>query len=127
MSDILVVDDELPIQDLLTMLCGREKIPYRIAVNGHRALALARESWPAAVLLDMGLPEPLDGWTTWARLEELAAGRPLRVILFTSMDMSPAEETEFAARGGRAVIGKPPDTRQLVQWLRDLLAEAPVE
>jgi CheY-like chemotaxis protein len=123
MSDVLVVDDELPIHDMIDLVLGRAHIPYRLAINGRQALTLAQESWPAVVLLDVGLPAPLTGWETWRRLRRRAAGRPLRVVLFTASDLSGAEQRNFEAWGGRKLLKKLAERGELVAVLRSLLAE----
>jgi CheY-like chemotaxis protein len=123
-NDVLIVDDELAIQDYAEMTLSRLNVPYRLAFSGQQALQKADEGWPAVVLLDVGLRLSISCWDTWAGLQTLARGRPLRVLLFTAGDLTPTEEAQLRARGGLGVVPKPPDTRQLVQLLRHCVAEA---
>jgi two-component system KDP operon response regulator KdpE len=76
---ILVVDDELPIQKLLSY--GLEELGYKVIVagSGEDALRLIASDSPNCLLLDVGLPK-MDGIET---LRELRTFSQIPVIMLT--------------------------------------------
>ena len=105
MNDVLVVDDDAGVRQFLKAALARYRLPFRVAVNGARALEAAVAAWPTVVLLDLGLPDA-DGWAVWDRLSAVAAGRALRVVLLSG-ESGPAVEANVRARGGLGVLRKP--------------------
>jgi PAS domain S-box-containing protein len=82
---ILVVDDspiELKLTARILGQAGYEIIP---ATSGAHALALARESRPDLVLLDLNMPE-MDGYEVCRRLKEDEATRAIPVVLYSVRD-----------------------------------------
>lgn len=88
-SAVLVVDDErvwrLILETDLTML------GYRVATarDAEEALRLARTERPEVAIVDLMLPEPIDGWALLDRLR--AQGTPLPVIFYTAYPAFPSE------------------------------------
>ncbi|HZV51873.1 MAG TPA: response regulator [Candidatus Dormibacteraeota bacterium] len=79
---VLVVDDEQVWR--LILETDLRMLGYRVAVarDAQEALALARRERPRVAIVDLMLPEPLDGW---ALVEELRAqGTPTPVILYSA-------------------------------------------
>lgn len=122
MNDVLIVDDDAGVRQFLKVALTRQKRPFRVAVNGARALEAAEADWPCVVLLDLGLPDS-DGWAVWDRLAEVAAGRPLRVVLLSG-DLGAAVDAEARARGGLGVLRKPIRPDQLAARLDPIFKEA---
>ncbi|MBV8895989.1 MAG: PAS domain S-box protein, partial [Acidobacteriaceae bacterium] len=58
---VLVVDDDAAARDLICRSLERAGIPTAEAQNGRAALKLARELNPAAITLDVVMPD-MDGW-----------------------------------------------------------------
>jgi len=82
---ILVVDDS-PIELKLTArMLGHAGYEVIAATNGPQALALARESRPDLVLLDLNMPQ-MDGYEVCRRLKEDAATRTIPVVLYSVRD-----------------------------------------
>ena len=71
---VLVVDDEAPLTELLSMALRYEGWEVRTAADGAGALRAAREFRPDAVVLDVMLPD-MDGLEVLARLRRDTAGR----------------------------------------------------
>ena len=117
---ILVVEDEPSVQALLVELLEGHGFPYRMAGDGETALALANEQWPAVVLLDLTLPGELDGWQVWDGLQQIAAERPQKIILFTAV-LDSLGEQEAQRRGVYAVARKPIKPRELIAVLQGAL------
>jgi CheY-like chemotaxis protein len=81
-SCVLVVDDEQVWR--LILETDLRMLGYRVAVacDAQEALALARRERPRAAIVDLMLPEPMDGW---ALVEGLRAqGTPTPVILYSA-------------------------------------------
>ena len=57
---ILVVEDDAPVRNLITMTLNAHQYRYITAVNGEEAVMMAAASNPDIILLDLGLPD-LDG------------------------------------------------------------------
>jgi CheY-like chemotaxis protein len=86
-STILVVDDERAWRVILET--DLRMLGYRVSVaqDAAEALERARRDRPRAAIVDLMLPEPMDGWGLLARLR--AQGTPLPVILYTAHPVLP--------------------------------------
>lgn len=88
-SAVLVVDDErvwrLILETDLTML------GYRVATarDAEEALTLAKSERPDVAIIDLMLPEPIDGWALLDRLH--AQGTDVPVIFYTAYPVFPGE------------------------------------
>jgi len=123
MHDLLVVEDELSVREFIRATLKRAQIPFRMAAGGTQALALARASWPGAVLLDLTLPGRLDGWQVWDALSQMAEGRSLPVVLFTADDLEIAQRTRVE-REACGVLQKPVSSTQLVAVAKQALEKS---
>jgi PAS domain S-box-containing protein len=105
---VLIADDDPLIHQLLVSELSREGIKVVVAEDGVSALRLAREKAPAAIVLDLYLPQ-LDGWTVLAELKADPVLARTPVIL-----MSVAEERArgFAA-GAADYLVKPFEPQRL--------------
>jgi DNA-binding response OmpR family regulator len=79
---LLVVDDDPDLQALLRMILGRN---YEVseAVFGEQAVALALESIPDLILLDLMLPD-IDGLEVCRRLKADSRTRSVPIILVSA-------------------------------------------
>ena len=112
----LVVDDEVPLTQVLTSYLEREHFEVRVAHNGVDALALARETGPDLVLLDLALPG-LDG---------LEVCRVLRTFSDAYVVMLTARDAELDTIVGLSIgaddyVTKPFSPRELVARIRAML------
>src|SRR6185369_310872 len=64
---VLVVDDDATVRELMERFLVKEGFAVVTAAGGLEALSRARELGPAAVTLDIMMPD-LDGWTVLAAL-----------------------------------------------------------
>ncbi|CPW44057.1 Putative sensory transduction protein [Mycobacteroides abscessus] len=80
----LVVDDEVPLAEVVASYLKRESFEVHLAHDGRRALDLAREVDPDVVILDIGLPG-VDG---------IEVCRQLRVFSDAYVVMLTARDTE---------------------------------
>ena len=114
---VLVVDDETPLAELLSMALRYEGWEVRTAGDGAGALRAAREFRPDAVVLDVMLPD-MDGLEVLGRLRRETPDVP--VLFLTAKD---AVEDRIAGltAGGDDYVTKPFSLEEVVARLRGLL------
>jgi CheY-like chemotaxis protein len=114
---ILIVDDELPIADVVAELLGEEGYATRIATGGDHALAMLENERPDLVLLDLYMPG-MSGVDLLARLRADANLAGLPVVVMTAGAIDSAELT---GRGASGMISKPFEVEALLHTVRELL------
>ena len=112
----LVVDDEVPLAEVVASYLEREHFEATVAANGYDAIAVARELDPDVVILDLGLPG-IDGFEVC---------RQLRTFSDAYVVMLTARDTEMDAVLGLTVgaddyVTKPFSPRELVARVRAML------
>jgi signal transduction histidine kinase/DNA-binding response OmpR family regulator len=117
---VLVVDDDQTVRDVLQRFLVREGFSVVTAAGGVEALRWARELRPAAITLDVLMPD-LDGWTVLAALKGDPVLADIPVILVTILD----EKNRGYALGATEYLVKPIDRDRLIGVLRTLWARAP--
>ncbi len=116
---ILVVDDSEDMRDLLQRLLVRAGYHIILAEDGQTSLTQAKLYHPDLVLMDLSLPD-MDGWEAVRHLRKMREFRTTPIIAVTAHVSSQEEERAMAA-GCTAHIGKPFDTRILLQEVARLL------
>ena len=100
---ILIVDDERPITELLSIVLHREGFDsVRAAHTGADALAALAEEPPDLMILDVGLPDT-DGFTLAGRIRELTDAP----ILFLTARDSDLDKLMGFGVGGDDYVTKP--------------------
>ncbi|MEV6553892.1 response regulator transcription factor [Streptomyces sp. NPDC051597] len=114
---VLVVDDEAPLSELLSMALRYEGWEVRSAGDGAAAVRSAREFRPDAVILDIMLPD-MDGLAVLGRLRRELPDVP--VLFLTAKD---AVEDRIAGltAGGDDYVTKPFSLEEVVARLRGLI------
>ena len=85
---ILVIDDDPDILELLGAELEAEGFTVRVAPNGVEGIRLARQEPPAAVILDLMMPD-MDGFEVAAALnQESGAGRDIPILVLTAKDLT---------------------------------------
>jgi DNA-binding response OmpR family regulator len=112
----LVVDDEVPLANVVASYLEREHFEVSVAHNGRDAITVAREIDPDVVVLDLALPG-IDG---------LEACRQLRTFSDAYVVMLTARDTEMDTIIGLSVgaddyVTKPFSPRELVARIRAML------
>ena len=118
---VLVVEDDRPSADLMTILLEEQGLAAATAPTGERALAILRDRIPAAVVLDIRLPG-IDGWEVLARIKDSPDLAHVPVIVVSIVD----ERGRGFALGARDYLVKPVRRDALSTALRraGLLPEA---
>ncbi|GAB3119036.1 response regulator transcription factor [Glaciibacter psychrotolerans] len=114
---VLVVDDEPTLADLLAMALRYEGWDVRTAGDGHKALSIAREFRPDAIVLDIMLPD-IDGLQVLQRVR--ADGNETPVLFLTAKD-SLDDRIAGLTAGGDDYVTKPFSLEEVVARLRGLI------
>ncbi len=112
---ILVVDDDPTVREVIERHLTREGFAVVTASGGQEGLRLARELHPAAITLDLMMPD-LDGWTVLAAIKGDPELADIPVILVSIVD----EKTRGYALGATDYMVKPVDRAQLSGVLRSI-------
>jgi CheY-like chemotaxis protein len=119
---VLVVDDNEDAADSLGALLRVMGADVRVAHDGLTALEIFREFLPAAVFLDLGMPE-MDGYEVARRIKELPGANTSELIALTGWsqerDRRRTQEAGFARH-----LAKPADFETLMGVLLSLETSA---
>jgi CheY-like chemotaxis protein len=110
-----VVDDDATVRELVVRHLERAGFAAVAARGGKEGLRLVRDLRPAAVTLDIMMPD-LDGWTVLAAIKgdpELAS---IPVVLMSIVD----QKNRGYALGAADYLVKPVDRSKLVETLRSV-------
>src|SRR5713226_8645290 len=118
---ILVVDDSEDMRVLLKRLLERAGYHVVLAEDGQTSLTQAKLHHPDLILMDLSLPD-IDGWEAVGHLRKTSEFRTTPIIAVTA-HVSPFEEERAMAAGCTAHIGKPFDSRALLQEVARLLKD----
>jgi CheY-like chemotaxis protein len=89
-AEILVVDDDAASLRLMAAALRQLQYPARCASNGEDGLRIAASAAPAAVVLDLMMPE-MDGFQFLERFRGLPACRNVPVLVWTMKDLTADE------------------------------------
>ena len=114
---VLVVEDEKAIADLVRMYLEQEGFSVAVARDGLTGLRLARQTRPAAIVLDVGLP----GMTGTDVCASLRADGDWTPVLFCTARDEEADRIRGLDLGADDYITKPFSPRELVARVRAAL------
>ncbi|MBO0918937.1 response regulator transcription factor [Streptomyces laculatispora] len=114
---VLVVDDEAPLAELLSMALRYEGWEVRSAGDGTGAVRTARDFRPDAVVLDVMLPD-MDGLAVLGRLRRELSDVP---VLFLTARDSVEDRIAGLTAGGDDYVTKPFSLEEVVARLRGLI------
>ncbi len=120
LATVLLVEDDPATRELVRQAIEPCKARLLEAADGETGLALAREHWPALVILDVILPG-MDGFEVAAALrrDPLTAGVPLLMLTIST------ERERAEALAVDRFIEKPIDPDRLAREVSALLPPAP--
>jgi signal transduction histidine kinase/DNA-binding response OmpR family regulator/HAMP domain-containing protein len=122
-TTVLVVDDEPAARRMLAEALAGEGYRVVTAAGGKEGLRLAREEKPAAIVLDVIMPD-LDGWAVLRSLKSDPELCDIPVVLATIL----GEREMGIALGAAEHLTKPIDPAQLLPVLRRaVLGDAPTD
>ena len=114
---ILVVEDEAPIAEVISLGLRQAGYVVDVAADGREGLVLAQSSRYGLILLDVMLPH-LDGWAVCQRLRE--AGDPTPILMLTARD-TVTDRVKGLETGADDYLPKPFDFRELLARVHALL------
>ena len=112
---ILVVDDDQTVREVMERFLAREGFSVVTANGGHEGLRLARELHPAAITLDVMMPD-LDGWSVLAAIKGDPELADIPVILISIVE----EKNRGYALGATDYMIKPVDRKRLTGVLHNI-------
>src|SRR6516225_1066725 len=112
---ILVVDDDATVRELVWRHLERSGFAVVTAGGGQEGLRLVRELRPAAVTLDIMMPD-LDGWTVLAAIKGDPALASTPVVLVSIVD----QKNRGYALGAADYLVKPVDRAKLATTLTNI-------
>lgn len=121
-NKILVVDDEPNIVLSLEFLMKQAGFQVRTASDGEAALAAITAEPPDLVLLDVMMPRR-NGYEVCQAIRANPDWASVRVIMLTAKGRE-VEREKGLALGADDYITKPFSTQEVVERVRELLAEA---
>jgi two-component system response regulator MprA len=121
-ATLLVVDDDDNLLRMLRRGLGFAGYTVRTATDGEAALRLALEEEPDLVVLDVMLPEPLDGLEVARRLR--AGGCDVPVLMLTAREKLADKMAGFAS-GADDYLPKPFEFEELLARVASLLRRSP--
>lgn len=116
---ILLVDDEKDILELIGFNLEKEGYEVYTAINGRKALEVARQTSPDLILLDVMMPE-MDGMETCRELREDPQFKNVLIAFLTARNEDYSQIAGFDA-GADDYISKPIKPRLLISRVKALL------
>jgi len=118
-SLILVVDDDATVRELVELHLNRAGFAVVTASGGKEGLRRIQELRPAAVTLDIMMPD-LDGWTVLAAMKGDPALASIPVVLMSMVD----QKNRGYALGAADYLMKPVERTKLVETLTNICGSA---
>ena len=112
---ILVVDDDQTVREVIKRFLERAGYAVVTASGGREGLRLARDLRPAAITLDVMMPD-LDGWTVLAAIKGDPELAHIPVILMSIVD----EKNRGYSLGACEYLVKPVNRDKLAEVLRNI-------
>lgn len=120
---VLIVDDEPMTRNLLRLMLERAGFEISEAEDGLQALLMVAERPPDLLLLDVMMPN-MDGLTVCEKLRAQAETAVLPVVMLSAR-ISPEMVKEGIKVGATRYLGKPINREELIETIREVLANIP--
>ena len=118
---ILLVEDNAENRDMLSRRLIRRGFSIRFAIDGAEAVAMARETDPHLILMDLSLPV-MDGWEATRILKDDERTARIPIIALTAHAMSGDREKALEA-GADDYDTKPVDLETLLAKINRLVGD----
>lgn len=118
-ATILYIEDNLDNQRLVQRILSAHNYHVLLAENGPAGLALARETMPVLILVDIGIPG-LNGYETTTRLRSLAHLKDVPIVAVTADTRKGVRERTLVI-GCSGFIEKPIDPRKLPLQIKEFI------
>jgi len=111
-ATVLVIDDDPEVREIIERSLSSDGITVVTATSGEEGLRLAHEIQPAAITLDVMMPD-MDGWTVLRALKADLHLREVPVVMLTMGN----DKTGGYSLGATDYLTKPVDREQLLNTL----------
>jgi CheY-like chemotaxis protein len=105
---ILVIDDDPEAQDIVERFLRKDGFEVATASSGEEGLRIAHKLKPAAITLDVMMPD-MDGWSVLRALKADPVLKDIPVLMLTMVD----DKSKGYALGATDYLTKPVDREQL--------------
>ncbi len=109
---VLVIDDDQEAREIIGRFLEKDGFSVAYAASGEEGLRLAHALHPAAITLDVIMPD-MDGWSVLRALKADPAMRDIPVVMITMTD----DKGRGFSLGASDYLTKPVDREQLYQAL----------
>lgn len=120
-GEVLIVEDEPDAAALLERIARRLGFSTRIAADGAEGLAAVSERAPAAILLDLNMPN-LNGFDFIERLTGSKDHAGIPLIVLSGQELSVAQHHRLLAAGCRYYMKGNAAPREIAESLREMVA-----
>jgi CheY-like chemotaxis protein/prolyl-tRNA editing enzyme YbaK/EbsC (Cys-tRNA(Pro) deacylase) len=118
---VLVVEDEADTNQLFCKLLEQQGFACHSATDGDRALTMASQVHPSAILLDLMLPD-MNGFEVYERLRRSGPIKRTPLVVVTALD-DEASRARGRQLGAEAYLTKPFSPQDLVREVQEVLAD----
>jgi CheY-like chemotaxis protein len=116
MTRILIVEDDIPIRDLIVDQLRHDGYDVEEAANGAEALDQLRTRCPDAIVLDLMMPA-MHGWDFIESYRKVTGGKSIPIVVLSAAGAIPRS---MYALGVRRFIPKPFVMDELPKALDDI-------
>jgi CheY-like chemotaxis protein len=109
---VLVIDDEPEARDIVERFLRRDGFEVATAASGEEGLKMAHKLMPAAITLDVMMPD-MDGWSVLRALKADPELKDVPVVMLTMVD----DKGKGYSLGATDYLTKPVDRSQLYEVL----------
>jgi DNA-binding response OmpR family regulator len=121
---ILLADDSVTIQKVVSITLAHEDFDLTIVDNGSKAVSKAKELKPDVILLDVVMPDK-DGYQVCQEIKENADLRSIPIILLTGT-FEPFDADRAAEVGADDFIKKPFESHTLINKVKEMASRSGV-
>jgi DNA-binding response OmpR family regulator len=115
LPEVLVVEDDPELNEMVCAYTSMAGFTFRSVLNGADALAEVERNAPAAIVLDLMLPD-MSGFDICDRLKCAGPTRRIPIIILTALD-SDASRRRGEQCGAAAYLTKPFDPDELMRTI----------
>jgi DNA-binding response OmpR family regulator len=121
-TKVLIIDDDVPMTDLMRLMLNRESFDVFTANTGEDGIEAVKRYRPDVIVLDLLLPGE-DGWHICYRIRKT---NRVPILVLSALSMPGLAARVFEAGADEFLI-KPVSTGVLVAYLRKLTRRARAE
>lgn len=119
MKKVLIVDDEVDVVEVVTVLLEHEGYQIMKAYDGKEALEIVDKETPDLIILDIMMPE-IDGVEVCRRLRQREELKEVPIVMF-SAKLSAIDKKESFDAGADGFISKPFNARGFIAGIKTYL------